>query len=107
MARGLMTVAQILSALAEGPSRIADSTSGLTRAQLHIAPGPGEWSAKDVLAHLRSCADVWGECIATILQKENPTIRAVNPRDGSRKQTILNRIFGPPCRRLRHSVPLF
>jgi hypothetical protein len=91
-----MTVAQILSALAEGPSRIADYTSGLTRAQLHTAPGAGEWSANEVLAHLRSCADVWGDCIATILQQEIQQSALSTPGDGFRKQTILNRNFGPP-----------
>ncbi|HEU4746783.1 MAG TPA: DinB family protein [Anaerolineales bacterium] len=80
MARGLLNVEQILTALAEGPSRIAEHTVSLTRAQLHGAPSPGEWSANEVLAHLRSCADVWGECIATILHQDKPTIRAVNPR---------------------------
>jgi hypothetical protein len=33
-----------------------------------------------VLAHLRSCADVWGDCIATIIRQDRPVIRAVNPR---------------------------
>jgi len=33
-----------------------------------------------VLAHLRSCADVWGNCIAAILAEDRPTLRAVNPR---------------------------
>jgi hypothetical protein len=78
--RGLMTIEQILTALAEGPPRIAEYTAGLTKVQLEAAPGPGEWSANDVLAHLRSCADVWGDCIALILDQDRPTIRAVNPR---------------------------
>jgi hypothetical protein len=26
-----------------------------------------EWSAVEVLAHLRACGDVWGGCIARIL----------------------------------------
>jgi hypothetical protein len=78
--RGIMTAAQILTELAAGPSRLAEHTAGLTKAQLHAAPGPGEWSANEVLAHLRSCADVWGDCIATILHQDKPTIRAINPR---------------------------
>jgi len=47
---------------------------------LSTAPNPDEWSANDVLAHLRACADVWGGCIATIISEEKPTLRAVNPR---------------------------
>ncbi len=39
-----------------------------------------EWSANDVLAHLRACADVWGNCIVTIITQDKPTLRAVNPR---------------------------
>jgi hypothetical protein len=47
---------------------------------LQTAPSPGEWSANEVLGHLRACADVWGDCIATILAEDEPTIRAINPR---------------------------
>jgi hypothetical protein len=74
------TKEQILSALAAAPSRISELTLGLTEAQLHAAPSPGEWSVNEVLAHLRSCADVWGGCIQTILNQDKPTIRAIDPR---------------------------
>ena len=93
MPRGLMTVEQILTALTEGPPRIAKYAAGLTKAQLHAAPGPGEWSANDVLAHLRSCADVWGDCIATILHQDKPTIRAVNPRTWIERTDYLEQKF--------------
>lgn len=43
------------------------------------APSSIEWSANDVLAHLRACADVWGSCIVAILEEDRPTLRAVNP----------------------------
>lgn len=66
--------------LAEAPPRIAALTAGVTPAQLRTVPNPDGWSANDVLAHLRSCADMWGDCIATIIVQESPTIRAVNPR---------------------------
>lgn len=39
----------------------------------------GEWSVNEVLAHLRSCADVWGVSIRRILTEDEPIIRAVNP----------------------------
>ena len=52
----------MLTMLAEMPSRIAVLTEGLTPAQLLAPPEPGEWSARDVLAHLRACADMWGMC---------------------------------------------
>jgi len=37
------------------------------------------WSASDVLAHLRSCADVWGGYMMRILAEDRPTVHAVNP----------------------------
>jgi hypothetical protein len=74
-----LTIEQVLGLLAETPLRLEALTADLTPAQLHSAPSE-EWSANDVLAHLRACADVWGGCIATILAEERPTLRAVNPR---------------------------
>ena len=90
-----MTIEQILTALTEGPPRIAEYTVGLTKAHLLAAPSPGEWSANEVLAHLRSCADVWGECIATIIHHNRPTIRAVNPRTWIERTDYLEQEFRP------------
>ncbi len=75
-----LTIKQVLTLLAEAPPRLASLTEGLTPAQLRATPNQGEWSANDVLAHMRSCADVWGNCIAEIIAQDHPTIRAVNPR---------------------------
>jgi hypothetical protein len=80
MSSSLPTAEQLLAALAAAPPQIAECTAGLSAAQLRAAPAPGEWSANEVLAHLRACADVWGGCVATILGQDRPTIRAVNPR---------------------------
>lgn len=76
----LLTIEQILTLLKEGPTRIADLTANLEPAQLHTPSDDGEWSINDVLAHLRSCADVWGDCMVKILTQDKPTIRAINPR---------------------------
>ena len=74
-----LTTEQILTLLAVAPARIAELTAGMAPAELRIAPAPAEWSANDVLAHLRACADVWGDCIAVMLAEDSPTIRAINP----------------------------
>ena len=55
-----LTIEQILTLLAATPARLADLTDDLPPAQLLAPPEPGEWSARDVLAHLRACADMWG-----------------------------------------------
>lgn len=75
-----LTTAQLLSALSGGPLRIATAANGVPSARLHATPVPGQWSANDVLAHLRACADLWGGCIAAILSDDHPTLRAINPR---------------------------
>lgn len=74
------TDAELLAMLAAAPPRIAALTAGLAPAQLQIAPAPGAWSAVEVLAHMRACADMWGGCIAAMLAQDHPTVRAVNPR---------------------------
>ena len=88
-------IQQILSLLAENPRRIAALTAGLEPAQLHTIPYAGEWSANDILAHLRACADIWGGCIAEIVAQDRPTLRAVNPRTWIQKTDYLEQQFQP------------
>ena len=91
----LLPIEQVLTLLAEAPTRIAALTAGLAPDQLHTAPNQDEWSATEVLAHLRACADVWGSCIAVIIAEDKPTIRAVNPRTWIKKTDYLEQEFQP------------
>jgi hypothetical protein len=77
--RPTITSEQPLTLLAAAPRRLSALTDGLAPEQLRT-PVLGEWSANDVLAHLRACADVWGGCIQTMLAEDHPTLRAINPR---------------------------
>ncbi|BEP16199.1 hypothetical protein acdb102_45100 [Acidothermaceae bacterium B102] len=79
MAGATLTPQQLLELLAATPTRLGAITAGVEPARLAAAAGEDEWSANDVLAHLRSCSDVWGESIGRILVEDRPTIRAVNP----------------------------
>jgi len=89
------TIEQILTMLATGPSRLAGLTEGLPAAQLEAPPEPGEWSARDVLAHLRACADMWGKYIVEILSEDRPTIKAVNPTTWIKKTNYREQEFQP------------
>ena len=71
---------EILRLLSEQPQQIGEHAKGAPIADLHAPPQPGEWSANEVLAHLRACADMWGKAIEQILSADQPTIRATNPR---------------------------
>ena len=70
---------QVLTQLTEQPKAIAALTAGLPRARLHRSPSRDEWSINGVLAHLRSCSDMWGQYMVTIIAEDHPTIRAMNP----------------------------
>lgn len=80
MPRSSLTIEHVVDLLAETPRRFAALTKELTEAQLQRRPRHDEWSANEVLAHLRACADTRGEPILTILAEDHPTFRAVNPR---------------------------
>jgi DinB superfamily len=62
-------------------------------ARLRARPAADEWSANEVLAHLRSCADVWGTCIRQILAEDSLTLRAVNPRTYIQQTDYLDQDF--------------
>ena len=80
--------------LAAGPRRISALTDGLSPAQLRTASSTDEWSANDVLAHLRACNEVWGGYyIMTILAQDKPTIKAINPRTWIKNTDYLEQEF--------------
>ncbi len=75
-----LTVEQVMTMLGQTPPCIADAVAHAATGRMRVNPTPDEWSAIEVLAHLRACADIWGGCIDAILAEDEPTIRAVNPR---------------------------
>jgi hypothetical protein len=90
-----LPIEKLLSLLEEHPQRIATASEHLPPSGLHTPSSPDEWSANDVLAHLRSCADVWGDCIAAIIAQDNPTLKAVNPRTWIKQTDYLEQEFQP------------
>ena len=95
-----LAIEQVLALLAATPPRLARLTAELTPAQLRTAPAHGELSANVVLAHLRSCADVWGGCIATMIAEDTPPLRAVNPLTWIKQTDYPELDFRSPLRAL-------
>ncbi|HET9016682.1 MAG TPA: DinB family protein [Thermomicrobiaceae bacterium] len=95
MANSSLSVAQVLDLLAATPARLATVSDRLTPEQLRTAPAPDEWSAVDVLAHLRSCADVWGDSMRRIVTEDGPTLRAINPRTWIKRTNYRELEFRP------------
>ncbi|MBA3826225.1 MAG: DinB family protein [Ktedonobacterales bacterium] len=95
MSRRPLAQMEVLAMLAATPKRITEMTAGLSPAQLRTPPQPDAWSANEVLAHLRACADVWGECIKTILTQDAPTLRALNPTTWIKQTNYPTQAFQP------------
>src|SRR5262245_17154058 len=76
-------------------ARIATLTDGLSARDLSALPEPGEWSAIDLLAHLRASQDVLGRNITRIVREERPAWRRMSPREWQRKSGYNGSDFGP------------
>lgn len=98
MARTLPPPEKLLALLERTAPRIAAATKGVPSIRLQTVPDGDEWSPNDVLAHLRSCADVWGNSIRMILAEDEPTIRAVSPRTWIRETNYPDLRFAPSFR---------
>ncbi len=88
-----MTVPQVLDQLRSTPLRLRELTAGVPPEVLRTAPGPDEWSANDVLAHLRACSDRWGEAATRIVEEDGPRLRGTEPRVWITKTNYLDLEF--------------
>lgn len=78
-------IESVLKLLAASPRRIAAASQGLTRSRLQARTAAEPWSANDIVAHLRACAEVWGKTIQIMLTQDHPTLRYVSPRSWMKK----------------------
>ena len=83
----------VLTMLATTPKQMARLARGLRHQQLHRKPEANAWSAQEIVAHLRACAEIWGSSIDRMLTEDHPTIRYVSPRTWIRKTDYLQQNF--------------
>ena len=76
-----MNTDSLINQLEDIPNRIARTVVGWTEDELHARPNDGEWSAADVLAHLRSADDILTPRIYMMLVRDNPTLLAYEERE--------------------------
>ena len=86
-------IQSVLTALSRAPKAIARITRGCDVRTLHRKPEPDAWSARDIVAHLRACAEVWGRSIERMIAEDHPTIRYVSPRGWIKKTDFLELAF--------------
>ena len=82
-----------LTVLSGTPRQIARIVRGRDDRQLLLKPAPEAWSARDIMAHLRACAEVWGRSIDRMIREDHPTIRYVSPRGWIKKTDYLEQSF--------------
>lgn len=95
MPKLLVPIKKAMTLLQEQPKQIAELTAGLSKRQLHKPPEPGEWSCVELLGHLRTCSDMWGQAIDKILAENQPTFKAVNPRTWAAQVDYNQQNFAP------------
>lgn len=91
-------IPRVLKVLAETPKEIARMARGRSVSDLHRKPAPDAWSAQEIVAHLRACADVWTGSIERMLAESHPTIRYVSPRGWINKTDYLEQPFADSFR---------
>jgi hypothetical protein len=69
-----------LKLIEETSHRIAAASGSINDARLQFKPDKNSWSANDILAHLRSCSDVWTYSIYAILAESEPMLPDINER---------------------------
>jgi hypothetical protein len=74
-----------LKLLEETPRRLLKSTKSVDEARLQQRTEKENWSVNDILAHLRLCADVWGDSIERMLAEDHPTVPYRHPRQWIKK----------------------
>ena len=83
-------IEKYLSTISETPQRIAQATTGFDEARLQFKADRQSWSANDILAHLRSCADLWPHSIYAILAENEPVFSDIDERKWARPQDMRN-----------------
>jgi hypothetical protein len=86
-------IEKYLNLLTELPQRISKATHGTDDAHLQFNANEKTWSVNDILAHLRSCADVWGDSVEAMLAEDNPKVPYRHPRQWIKKTNYLKLSF--------------
>jgi len=73
-------IEKFLQIISETPQRIRDAVKNIDEARLQFKADAKGWSVNDILAHLRSCADLWGHSIYAMLAEKEPVFSDVDER---------------------------
>jgi hypothetical protein len=108
-------IQQYLATLEATPRRIAAAVAGQDEARLRANTDRQTWSAVEILAHLRGCADVWTQSIYAMLNEEHPSLPLQDPRRWAKAMRYASLDFQPSLQafslqraelvRVLHTIP--
>ena len=73
-------IEKYLRIISETPQQIEQVAKGLEEARLQFKANAKSWSVNDILAHLRSCADLWTHSIYAMLAENEPMFSDIDQR---------------------------
>jgi uncharacterized damage-inducible protein DinB len=73
-------ISKYLGIISGTPEQIGLLVKGLEEDRLQYKTDARSWSVNDILAHLRSCADLWTHSIYAMLAEKEPSFSDVNER---------------------------
>jgi len=73
-------ITKYLEGFEETIPRIESVSNGLDDARLQFKHDKKSWSVNDILAHLRSCSDLWTHSIYAMLAEHEPVFSDINER---------------------------
>lgn len=79
---GFMTVsiADLMERLRKGPELVEEAVRGAAPAELDYSPGPGKWSARQIVAHMADSEMVGADRFRRVVAENNPTIMAYDEK---------------------------
>ncbi|MCX6021650.1 MAG: DinB family protein [Chloroflexi bacterium] len=89
-----MERADAVAQLAATGAQAAELVRGLTPAQLQQRPSEGEWSLKEIVAHLRDAVDVWGGRLHRAAEEETPFLPGWDEAQQARVRSYYHEHFG-------------
>ncbi len=69
-----------ITIIAATPTRIAQAVKDVDEERLQLKADNKTWSVNEILAHLRSCADLWTHSIYAMLAASEPVLSDVDER---------------------------
>jgi len=95
-------IEKYLAILSETVPRLEQAVKGQDEARLQFKGDKTAWSVNEILAHLRSCADLWTHSIYAMLAENRPTFSDINER----KWAKVTRYAELPFRESLHAFSL-